>query len=174
MANPVPLLAPTIRQCAAVLARDDLLTLIEDAVRRERVSLALLRSACGRGLSGAGALSDALDELSAAGCDRWMRTLVPMLEAAGLPAPRLEVPMFDGSRLRARLDGLLEEALIALEVDDWETHGSREAQERDRQRDRWLFRAQGITTIRVTPREIRDRPQQVVEDVVRAYRRGRS
>jgi very-short-patch-repair endonuclease len=72
--------------------------------------------------------------------------------------------------VRAYLDGYWEEAWLALEVDDWESHGDRRAQERDRQRDRWLLTAHGIVTIRVTPREIRDNPDTVVADLARAYR----
>jgi hypothetical protein len=172
--NPVPFLARTIVQCAAVLTRDDLLSLVEHVVRSRRIDLGVLRDSCARGTSGSAALRDVLDELSSEGLDRWVRRLLRLLGTGGLPRPRLEVPMFDSGRVRAYLDGYWEEACLALEVDDWETHGLRDAQERDRQRDRWLLTAFGIVTVRVTPREIRDHPDAVVADLVRAYHRPRS
>jgi hypothetical protein len=159
------------RQCVAVLSRDDLLSLVEHTVRSRRLDIPHLREVCGRGASGSAALRDVLDELSAEGLDRWVRRLVRLLVAAGLPRPRLEVPMLHRGHVRAYLDGYWEEAWLAVEVDDWETHAERSAQERDRQRDRWLLTAFGIATLRVTPREIRDRPEAVVADIVRAYHR---
>ncbi|HSP39178.1 MAG TPA: hypothetical protein VLR26_15650 [Frankiaceae bacterium] len=169
--EPVPFPTQTIVQCAVVLPRDDLLTLVEDSIRTGQVSLPLLFDGCERGVSGSAALRSVLYEISAEGTDRWMRRLVRLLVAAGLPRPALEVPVYDNRRLRAQLDGFYEDAKLALEVDDWETHGSRSAQERDRQRDRWLFDTRGIVTLRFMPREIRRRPAQVVNDIDQAYRR---
>jgi hypothetical protein len=169
--NPVTWVADVALQCAAELERDDLLELVEFALRTRRTTLAKLRASCGRGVAGSASLRDVWAELSAEGIDRWMRRLVRLLCAAGLPKPTLEAPIFDGAHRRALLDGLWEALQLALEVDDWETHGSRDAQERDRQRDRWLLREHGITTVRVTPREIRDRPDDVVRDIVAAYER---
>jgi hypothetical protein len=171
--EPVPFVPRAVLQCATQLARDDLLHLVESSVRAGRTDLPRLRVAGGRGFSGSAALRSALDELSAEGLDRWVRRVVRRLVAAGLPRPALEVPVPDGRRIRAYLDGYWAEAQLALEVDDWETHGSREAQERDRRRDRWLLNSYGIVTVRITPREIRDRPDEVVADIVQAYRRRR-
>lgn len=170
--HPVSMLRPCLLQCAAVLAHDDLLTLIADVVRQERMTLPFLREGCGRGVDGSARLRHALDELANDGIDRWMRVLTRHLVAAGLPRPALEVRFLDGARLRAVLDGYYAEAKLALEVDDDETHGSRDAGERDRQRDRWLYQAYGITTVRTTPRELRRHPQKVVHDVMAAYQRA--
>ncbi len=170
---PTGMLVPTVLQCAAVLLRNDLLALVEDLLREERLNIDVLRDACGRGISGSAALQDALDELDADGADRWVRRLVRLLTAGGLPRPALEVPMYDGARVRAYLDGFYEEAKLAVEVDDWESHGLRDASEHDRQRDRWLYNAYGILTIRLTPREIRDHPEKVVADIVAAYEKRR-
>jgi hypothetical protein len=171
--DPVPFVPLTVVQCAAVLPRDDLLTVVERAVRSERTDLDRLRGACARGLQGSRALKDVIAELSAEGIDRWMRRLVRLVVPAGLPRPRLEVPVYDGRRIRAYLDGYWDDVSLAVEVDDWETHGARDAQERDRRRDRWLLARYGIVTMRVTPREIRDRPEAVVADLIRAYRQQR-
>jgi hypothetical protein len=167
--EPSGMLVPTVLQCASVLQRDDLVTLVENLVRDSRLDLAFLRNACGRGISGSAALRSVVDELDGEGLDRWVRRLVPYLLAAGLPPPALEVPVYDGSRLRALLDGLFDEVGLAFEVDDWDSHGPRDASERDRQRDRWLFNTYGIVTVRVTPREIREDPGKVAAEIRRAY-----
>lgn len=170
--DPVSMLGPALLQCAAVLDHEDLLTLVADVVRREKMTLPFILGLCRPGVSGSSALRRAVNELSGEGIDRWMRVLVRRLMSAGLPPPALEVPFRDGSRVRALLDGYYEEAGLALEVDDEETHSSRDAQERDRQRDRWLFKTYGINTVRTTPREIRRRPDRVVDDIRTAYFRG--
>jgi hypothetical protein len=170
--DPAPFLGPLLLQCATVLTRSDLLTLVEDLLRQERITLDYLRSFCGRGVSGSAAIRSVHEELRLEGTDKWMRRLVPLLVSAGLPKPALEVPIRDGSRLKFVLDGLWEDAGLALEIDDWATHGSRGASERDNQRDRWLFEHRDLVTFRTTPREIRDDPNKVVSDAVRAYRRG--
>jgi hypothetical protein len=169
--HPVTWVADVAVQCASEIERDDLLQMVEFAVRTRRTTLDKLRSACRRGVAGSSNLRDVWAELSSEGIDRWMRRLVRLLTTAGLPKPTLEAPIYDGSLRRALLDGLWEALQLALEVDDWETHGSRDAQERDRRRDRWLLREHGITTVRVTPREIRDSPNDVVRDIVAAYAR---
>jgi hypothetical protein len=111
---------------------DDLLSLVEHTVRSRRLDIPHLREVRGRGASGSVALRNVLDELSADGLDRWVRRLVRLLVDAGLPRPRLEVPMLHRGRVRAYLDGYWEEACLAVEADDWETHADRSAQERDR------------------------------------------
>jgi hypothetical protein len=170
---PVTPSSMAVLTCATELPRVDLLHLIEDAVRGGRLRLADLRLLLGRGKAGAAALRDVLDELDGEGLDRWVRTLVRQLVKAGLPRPELEVPIHDGGRLFACLDGYFPDAALAVEVDDWATHASRAAQERDRLRDRWLRNNRGIGTLRTTPREIRDRPATVVSDVVETYRQRR-
>ncbi len=97
--------------------------------------------------------------------------LVRLLVAAGLPAPELErgVP---ADRPRIFIDLCWWALRLAVEVDDWETHGSRDASERDKARDRWLMRTYGVLVLRVTPRQIRDEPEAVVRDIVGAFRRA--
>ncbi|MDQ1648866.1 MAG: hypothetical protein QOG60_923 [Frankiaceae bacterium] len=170
--EPVTSLADTVLQCATVLSFDDLLALIEDLLRRELTTMEILRSTLGRGRSGSARLRDALDVLDDEGTDRWMRRLVRLVVGDGLPAPELEYPIREGHRLLAVLDGYFPDAAVALEVDDWATHGSRDASERDRRRDARLLSRFGITTIRTTPREIRRRPAGLVEDIRLTYERA--
>lgn len=100
-----------------------------------------------------------------------MRYLVRRLLGVGLPQPLLECPIREGNHVIAVLDGYFPDAALCLEVDDWATHGSRAATERDRQRDRRLLSRFGIETIRTTPRDLRTRPDKIVEDIKLAYQR---
>jgi very-short-patch-repair endonuclease len=72
-----------------------------------------------------------------------------------------------------RVDLVVEDA-VAVELDGWEFHRSREAFERDRARDRLLL-ARSVPVMRFTARELRERPQALVEQVAevagRAVRR---
>jgi hypothetical protein len=168
---PVPYVPVIIVHCAAVLSRDDLVTLVEHAVRARRSSLAELTAVCGRGVLGSRALRSVVGELRQDGRDRWARVLLRLLVAAGLPRPETErgvpaeVPLI-------YVDLCWWWLRLVIEVDDWESHGSRDASERDRDRDRWLWREYGVTVLRVTPRQIRDKPDKVVQDIVAAYRRA--
>jgi hypothetical protein len=168
---PVVTVPVAIVQCAALLARDDLVTLVEHALRDRRCTLSQLKNVCRRGVSGAAALRSVLEELSREGRDRWVRVLVRKLVAEGLPTPETERPLPEKDP-RAWLDLCWWELLLAVEVDDWQTHASREAAEHDRARDRWMMTDYGLVVLRVTPREIRDHPARVVRDIVAAYRRA--
>jgi hypothetical protein len=168
---PVPGVAVTIVQCAAQLSRDELITLVEHAVRQRRCTLEALRAVCGRGVSGSAALRSVIDELARDGHDRWVRHLLRLLAAAGLPRPETERGMPEMAP-RVYLDLCWWVLRLVVEVDDWQTHASREAQERDRDRDHWLMRDYGAVVLRVTPRQLRDHPSGVVRDIVSAYRRA--
>lgn len=169
--HPVPTIAVAILQCARELSRDELLSLVEYAVRKRRCRLPELLALCRRGVVGSGALRSVVEELQKEGQDRWVRVLVRLLVAAGLPRPELErgVP---SDRPRIYIDLCWWHLCLAVEVDDWETHGSRDASERDVARDRWLWKTYGVLVLRVTPRQVRDKPDVVVGDIVAAYRRA--
>ncbi len=169
--DPVTAAADTVLDCAAVLDPDDLLALIEDLLRRELTTIEVLRSKLRRGRSGSAPLRVALDVLDDEGTDRWMRYLVQRLVSIGLPEPLLEYELREGHHLVAVLDGYFPDAALCLEVDDWATHGARAAAERDRQRDRRLLSRFGIETVRTTPRDLRNKPDAVVEDIRLAYQR---
>lgn len=169
--GPVPRVPVIIVQCAAVLNRDDLVTLVEHAVRTRKCSLEELTAVCGRGVLGSRALRSVVDELCEDGRDRWARVLLRLLVAAGLPRAETERGVPDQSPL-IYVDLCWWWLRLVVEVDDWESHGSRDASERDRDRDGWLWREYGVTVLRVTPRQIRDQPQKVVRNIVAAYRRA--
>ena len=69
-----------------------------------------------------------------------------------------------------RVDFVVEDAL-AVEVDGWEFHRSREAFERDRARDR-LMLSRSVPVMRFTAREVRNEPHALVMQVAHAV--GRS
>ena len=68
-----------------------------------------------------------------------------------------------------RVDLVVEDA-VAVELDGWEFHRSREAFERDRARDRLLL-ARSVPVMRFTARELRADPQAVVAQVAKVVGR---
>ncbi|HVU74335.1 MAG TPA: type IV toxin-antitoxin system AbiEi family antitoxin domain-containing protein [Mycobacteriales bacterium] len=157
-------LAPAvlIRQAAAEISEDQLTTVVEAAVRRRLVTLADLRAVCGRGKRGSARLSRLLDVLTADGVDRWARVLIRALRKAGLDPEAQFWLTFEG---RSHPFDVRASSSVVVEVDDWETHGLINTQDKDREQDRWARRA-GLFTLRTTPREVRDRLTVVVRDVV--------
>jgi very-short-patch-repair endonuclease len=75
------------------------------------------------------------------------------LEAQGIPMPDFNVPFGPYT-----LDAVWPERRLVVEVDTYETHGTRHSFEADRERDAFLL-ARGLRTIRVTPRQWRERPR---------------
>lgn len=93
------------------------------------------------------------------------RRFVKIVLDAGLPAPRTnESPLIAG-RLR-ELDAHWPEHKIAVELDSWRFHRTRERFESDRARDAALSAA-GWTPIRFTWRRLTDNPEGVVDELSR-------
>jgi very-short-patch-repair endonuclease len=86
-----------------------------------------------------------------------------MIEAAGLPEPRIQVPVL-GYRLDLFWPGLN----LAVEVDAYGTHGSRARFEADRRRDARLLTEKGIVVLRVTRLAVETRPLEVIATLARA------
>jgi hypothetical protein len=84
------------------------------------------------------------------------RDFLALVEAAGLPLPATNY--FVG---QYELDAYWLDHGFAVELDTFETHGSRRAFEVDRERDAALLE-EGIRTIRVTDRQIEARPDEVI------------
>ncbi len=81
--------------------------------------------------------------------------LLRLVERADLPRPQTNV--FVG---RWEVDGLWTDRRLALEVDGYATHGHRAAFAQDRIRDADLA-GRGLRVIRVTWRQLVDRPEAV-------------
>lgn len=156
--------------CAELLDRDDVVTVVERALRLRRTTVPVLRAACRRGRHGSARLRDVLDELTADGVDRWARVLRRALTARGVAStPQLWLRDTRGRAHPADLG--IDGTCWVAEVDDVETHGSPEAQARDRELDRWAWRELGIRVFRTTPRELRVGAGQVADDLVAVVRR---
>lgn len=81
------------------------------------------------------------------------------LEKEGLSLPKLNC--WEG---KWEIDAYWEAERFAVEVDGWETHGSREAFENDRLRQEEMKLA-GIDCIRISARRIETEPQQVAQNL---------
>jgi len=163
---PVTDVETTLIQCAAVITRDQLITLVEDAVRSRRTSLPRLWQRLRRGTSGSAALRRLLEELDRGFHDRWMRVVFRGLRRRGAPIPEHHQKVrINGMTLYP--DGLWRLLRIICEIDDFQTHGDPVAQTRDRRRDRKL-RLAGYEILRTTPREIRDNLEEVLDDIIAA------
>lgn len=90
------------------------------------------------------------------------RRLLELIRNAGLPFPKTEQPL-----LGYRVDLLWPELKLIVEVDGYQSHGTRGAFEHDRRRDARL-QAAGFTVIRVTAREIEYRPWAVIAQLAQA------
>jgi very-short-patch-repair endonuclease len=93
------------------------------------------------------------------------RAFLALVEAAGLPLPATNyiVGAYE-------LDAHWPEAGLAVELDAYETHGTRVSFESDRQRDAELA-AVGITVVRVTERRLEDDPAGIVAQLRRMLAR---
>lgn len=78
-----------------------------------------------------------------------------LVKRAGLPAPVLNIWVE-----KFEIDAYWEAERFAVEVDDWETHGTRKAFEDDRLRIEEMALA-GIFAIRISARRIEQRPREV-------------
>jgi len=84
---------------------------------------------------------------------------IDALEREGLPLPTMNCWVE-----KWEIDAYWETERFAVEVDRWETHGSREAFENDRLRQEEMKLA-GIDSIRISARRIEKEPQQVARNL---------
>jgi very-short-patch-repair endonuclease len=79
---------------------------------------------------------------------------VELVDAHGLPRPRLNASVDAGGRLLT-VDCLWDGPRLIVELDGRAAHGTRRAFERDRERDRLLV-GEGWRVVRLTWRQLRD------------------
>jgi very-short-patch-repair endonuclease len=91
-----------------------------------------------------------------------------LLEATDLPRPRLNADVAVRGRF-FEADCLWAEERVIVELDGRAAHGTRQAFEKDRERDR-LLQADGWRVIRITWRQLRDDAPAVVADLRRILR----
>ena len=87
------------------------------------------------------------------------RRFVEQLVAAGLPRPAT-----GWNEVGHELDVYWPESRFGVELDSFKTHGSRDAFERDRERD-LDFALAGVRTVRVTERQFHREPEAIVDRV---------
>lgn len=156
---PVAALNPTLLGVAATQSRKTLDSVVDRAKRRGLLDLdSLDRFLARRSRSpGAWQLTNALDLYRAPVFDRARSELefLDLVEKAGLPRPALNtwVDEFE-------IDAYWEHERFAVEVDGWETHGTRRAFEEDRVRTEDM-RLAGIDVVRITARRIEREPHEV-------------
>jgi very-short-patch-repair endonuclease len=71
------------------------------------------------------------------------------------------------------LDAWWPAARVAVEVDGWQSHGTRKAFQRDREKGNHLA-LHGILLLRFTHRDVTQRPERVAREVVAALAGGAS
>lgn len=118
-----------------------------------------------KGKRGTVALRDLLGSTKPEGVTRneFEEAFVALLDAHGLPRPRLNATL----SLRGKfyeIDCLWDSQRLALELDSREVHATPRSFEADRRRDRVLL-AEGYRTSRVTWRQLRDEPEEIVADL---------
>jgi very-short-patch-repair endonuclease len=89
-----------------------------------------------------------LDPLTKHARNEFERRFLKLVEAAGLPRPEVNTTVHLEGRV-LEPDFLWRRERVIVETDGWETHGTRQAFERDRAKDQLLLRA-GYRVIRVT------------------------
>jgi very-short-patch-repair endonuclease len=147
---------------------------LDDALRRGLVSLPQMRWALemfgGPGHPGSARLRALLRQRGAVGTryvppesdlEEYLYKLVST--ARDLPEPVRQHEMWDGTRWR-RFDLAWPEYRLAVEVDGWEAHGTREAFQDDRTRDASML-AIGWRTLRFTWHDVVDRPAYVLATI---------
>jgi very-short-patch-repair endonuclease len=153
---PVTTPARTLFDLAAVLTPDQLEHAFNEAEVLRLTSPTSLDAllARHRGRRGAQALRRVLDKHRQYGetVTRSVleRKLLTLLDAHGLPRPSVNRLSDDGE-----LDARWHEQRLIVECDGWASHGTREAFERDRERDRRLVTS-GWRVVRITWRQLRD------------------
>jgi hypothetical protein len=156
---PVTTLPKTLLDLAASGSSRELSNAVDKAKRLDRLSLADIDAMLERqpGAAGSRALAKALALYRQPVFDRARSELLflDLVKKAGLPLPILNtwVDKFE-------IDAYWEAERFAVEVDGWETHGTRQAFEDDRVRIEEMKLA-GIDTIRISARRIELKPQEV-------------
>ena len=166
--QPVVPAARTLLDLAAHLDEREILGALYDSVRRGITTIEAVTAECelvASGLAGLGRMRRAVEKFSPQ-----FESMVETAAAGGfldggIPlAPQVEI--WDGPFLVARLDFADEWLRFGVEIDGYRYHGTRDAQRRDRARDRRLH-ALGWTISRFDATDVLDRLPKVVAEVRR-------
>jgi len=166
---PVTTVARTLLDLAGTIPSDHLAKAVKEAERQRTFDLHEVEAAMARtrGRRGRGhaALKAAIAECAALqgfATDSVLEdAFLGLLRRAGLSKPATQV-LLQGFRV----DAVWRTQRVAVELDGWQDHGTRRAFERDRERDAALTAA-GWRVVRFTYRQVRQRPDAVVETLRR-------
>lgn len=173
---PVTRVARTIFDLAGIEPIEKMVLTIDDAISRglcsqrqlETVFFALAR----RGRRGTATMREILEGMRpgyippASELERAARKL---FTERSIPLPRFEVHLGDDDVI-GRVDCTWSDARLVVELDSERFHGSKEARERDRLRDNQLVAA-GWRVIRVTWEDLKQRPDEVISQILAALAR---
>jgi very-short-patch-repair endonuclease/predicted transcriptional regulator of viral defense system len=173
---PVTTPARSLLDAAPRLAPEQITDALDAATRAGLIDVAALRRRLdepGRhGRRGVGRVQRALppDREPRAVEDSWLeRRLSRIIQRAGLPRPRCQVPIRHAGGT-ARVDFLYDRARLVVETDGHGSHATRRERQADAERDARLG-ALGFTVLRFTYEDVVGRPSYVV-DTLRAFLLG--
>jgi very-short-patch-repair endonuclease len=170
---PVTSVSRTLFDLAAIQTERQLERAMNEAKVRRRTSRLSLPQLLARypGRRGAVNLGGLLVSKRPGGITRndFEELFVAFLDANGLPRPRLNATLSIRGRF-LKPDCIWDEQRLLLELDGREVHGTEQAFEDDRQRDRILL-AEGWRSTRVTWRQLRDEPAAIATDLRRLLAR---
>ena len=165
----IPATSPfrTIFDLAAVSPMRELERAFHEAEAREmtdRVSLSVLLERY-PGRRGSRKLMALLGSTAPVGITRndFEEAFLALVDAHRLPRPRMNADLAIRGRF-FEIDALWEGRRFAVELDSRSIHGTRKRFESDRLRDRILV-AEGWKTMRISWRQLRDEPEEIVADL---------
>lgn len=166
----VTTVARTLVDLAGVLPPDRLCKALEEAERSHKLDVGAIEAVLGRtrGRNGRGheRIRRALAELAAIGTTVTRSVLeerfLALVDACGLPRPSANA--WAGTM---EVDAVWPAARLAVELDGWDGHRTRQAFQRDRTRSNDL-QAAGWTVLRFTHADVADRADDTVARVARA------
>lgn len=172
---PVTTLARTLVDLAGTVPEDHLRRALHEAERVHRNDVReierIMERTRTRNGTGHATLRAALADARAYGPRRTRSDLEEIFygltERFGIPRPGMNVVVHG-----CEVDAWWAEERIAVEIDGWQSHGTRKAFQRDREKGNHLA-LHGIVLLRFTYRDVMRRPERVAREVVAALSRGR-
>jgi very-short-patch-repair endonuclease len=164
---PVTTVARTLADLAATLDTPALMRAIEAAERRKLLDVPSVL-AVGAGREGAPRLAALLQRETPHTRSDFEAALVAICDDYAIPRPVTSAQVHG-----YEVDAYWPDRKLAVELDSWEFHGTRQAFEVDRERDADLH-AHGITTLRFTYTQVMTRRRWVAQRVAPRSRRGSS
>jgi hypothetical protein len=163
----------TMLDLSTVLTRVELRVALDSALRARRKNLhwiRLLLEREGNGRSGAKMLRELLHEYSSDGevSDSDLESFAMELGLATARKPSLHYEVFQGTELVAEVDLAWPRVRMVVELDGWLIHGSKEAFQTDRTRDRRLALL-GWQVLRYTWRDVQDTPDRFIREISTLY-----